>query len=265
MENPGTPKRTRGLSRRGLRLWGMLFLTAGIVGRSIFQKELLGLGRVSGQELLELMGSSENAMVYATLALILQAVETCAVPIFAFLLLDGFQHTSAFPKYLLKVTGAALLCEIPYNLAMSGSLLDTGSRNPMLGLVVGLILLYLYNYYGGKSPRNVLIKILVAIAALLWVSMLRVEFGVGMVIILCVLWVFRKNQMFRNLAGVTASIVCTLSSPFFLAAPMGFMVIHFYNGEPGTEGKVVKYLVYPILLLVIGLAALAMRQFLVPA
>ena len=41
-----------------------------------------------------------------------------------------------------------------------------------------------------------------------------------------------------------------------LAAAMGFLAIHFYNGEPGEGNRVVNYLFYPVCLLVIGLAAM---------
>ena len=40
-------------------------------------------------ELLEMMQGSDNVMILATVTLILQALETCAVPIFAFLLVDA--------------------------------------------------------------------------------------------------------------------------------------------------------------------------------
>lgn len=248
--------KSSGLTRGGLRIWGYLFVVAGIIGRSIFQKELLGIGQVSGQQLLELMQSSDTAMIYATVALILQAIETCAVPIFAVLLLEGFLHTGSFKHYIRRVVIVALLSEIPYNLAVSGKVLDTATRNPALGLVVALILLYLYKYLSEKTMQNRIIKVLVAIAALLWVSMLKIDFGVGMVLVTCILWAFRKNPLYRNIAGATASIVCTMASPFFLASPMGFLVVHFYNGEKGSDFRVANYLAYPVLLLVIGLIAM---------
>ena len=79
-------KRSSGISSNGLRTWGMFFLLAGMLGKSILQNGLLNLGAVSFGQLLEQMQTSRAAMLYATLALVLQAMETCAVPIFAFLL-----------------------------------------------------------------------------------------------------------------------------------------------------------------------------------
>ena len=36
---------------------------------------------------------------------------------------------------------------------------------------------------------------------------------------------------------------------------MGFLAIHFYNGEKGESSRLVNYLFYPVTLLAIGLAA----------
>lgn len=247
--------RSGGLNSGKLRVWGLVFAAAGIVGRSILQNRLLGIGTISGQQLLQIMDSG-NAMLIATLALLLEAVETCAVPIFSLLLMEGFRHTSNFKSYFFRVAGTAVLSELPYNLAIGGSLLDTDSRNPVFGLVLGLALLYFYRRYAGGSPQSVLIKVLVTVAALLWAMMLKIEYGVCMVAVICVLWAFRRNSLYRNFAGATAAILCSLISPLFLAAPMGFLVVHFYNGEKADGNRLVKYLVYPVLLLIIGLLAL---------
>ena len=247
--------RPSGLSGRALRIWGMLFLVLGMIGSSIFQKALLGIGQVSGQELLEIMGSSDNAMIYATVALVLQAVQACAIPIFAFLLVEGFQHTASFKKYVLKVAAVAVISEIPYNFAISGKVIDLDNRNPVFGLLLGLIILYLYNYFCEKTMQHRVIKAVVVIAAILWASMLRVDSGECMIVIVSVLWAFRKKPLYRNIAGTTAAVVCTLISPFYMAAAMGFLVVHFYNGEKASGNWIVRYLTYPVLLLVIGLIA----------
>ena len=57
-------------------------------------------------------------------------------------------------------------------------------------------------------------------------------------------------------SGVAMAAACMVVSPFYLAAAMGFLAIHFYNGEPGERNRVVNYLFYPVCLLVIGLAAM---------
>lgn len=250
--------KSSGIGSNALHAWGMFFAAIGIAARSILQIRLLGMGQVSAQTLLEVLRTSDSAMFTATAALVMQALETCAVPIFAFLLTEGYQKTSDFWKYVLRVLALALVSELPYNLAMSGKILDTSSRNPVFALVVGLVMLYLYGRFAEKSVKNTLMKAVITIAALLWPMMLGIQYGSCTVLLTAVMWVFRKKPLVRNIAAATASVVCTLFSPFFLAAPMGCLAIHFYNGEKGEQNRLVNYLAYPVLLLVIGLFGLLM-------
>ena len=78
MERLGT-SRPSGLNRNGLRTWGMLFLVAGIISRAILQNELLGMLKGGNAGLLALLQSQEGGMIVATVALVLQVVETMAV------------------------------------------------------------------------------------------------------------------------------------------------------------------------------------------
>lgn len=250
MERLGNTKPS-GLHAGNLRAWGMLFAIAGIVSRSILQNKMLGVGLRSMQELMELMQSDQTAMAIATVALILQAVETVAVPIFVFLLAEGFIHTSDWKKYFARVAGLAVLTEIPYDLAMNGKVLEFTSQNPVFGLVLCMVLLYLFERFSGKK----LICVIMALAGLAWALMLRVDHGIPMLLMVCVIRLFRNKRMFMGFSGMAAAALCTGISPFYLAAPMGFLAIHFYNGEPGNSSRLVNYLFYPATLLLIGLVA----------
>lgn len=244
----------KGLSRSGLRKWGMLFVILGIFGRSVLQNHYLGITEITGEQLLAVMNSAPEAMLVATFALVLQFVETCAAPIFCMLLADGFVYTSNAGKYIARVAGVALISEIPYNFAMSGNLLDMSNRNPVVGMLVALVVLYLYHYCAKASLRNLLIKAAVTVAALVWCRMLSIECGACFVILTVVFWGFRKKPNLRNLMGGAAAVVCSLFSLFFMASPMGIMVIHFYNGEKGEENRMISYLFYPLALCLIGIA-----------
>ena len=243
--------RPSGLHTGSLRAWGMLFVIAGIVSRGILQNRMLGVGLHSMQELMEMMQSSNTAMIIATIALILQAMETVAVPIFVFLLFEGFQHTSDWKKYVARVVGLAVLTEIPYDLAMNDKVLEFGSQNPVIGLVLCLALLYLFKRFEGKK----LVCVVMALAGVLWAVMLKIDHGVPMMLMLCVMQVFRNKRMFMGFSGVAVAAMCMAISPFYIVAPMGFLAIHFYNGEKGESSRIVNYLFYPVALLAIDLIA----------
>lgn len=248
------PGRNKGLTATGLRVWGMLFVAAGIVGRSILQNRILGLNDPGSPGLLAVLESSPDMMTYATVAIVMQALETCAVPVFAFLLTEGMAHTSDVKRYLMRVLGTAAGAEIPYNLAMSGKLLDFGSRNPVFGLVFAMVVILLCRPYEEKSFKNLLIRLFAVLCGALWCGMLRIEYGGMPVIIAAVLWAFRRKPSYRNVAGAAATVVCSLGSMFFMAAPMGFLAVFLYNGEEGDLDPRVKYAVYPAALL-LGWAA----------
>lgn len=253
MERLGTNKRPSGITSNALRTWGMLFLMAGVAGRGLLQTHILGFQGMNAQQMLEAMQASDEVMNLVTISLVLQALEGCAAPIFAMLLVDGVMHTSDMKAYFMRVLGTAALSEIPYNLTMSGKFFDFSSRNPVFSLVLAMILLAFYRYYAAPGVKNVLIKVLLTVAALVWVKMLSIEFGAPMLVIVCVLWAFREKSIYRNFAGASAAIACSLFSPFFLVSPMSFLAIHLCNGEKGEENRTVNYLAYPAMLLLAGI------------
>lgn len=243
--------RPSGLHSGSLRAWGMLFVIGGIISRCVLQNTLLGVGEHSMQELVEMMQASETAMIITTISLVLQAMETVAVPIFTFLLFEGFQHTSDWKKYLARIAGLALVTEIPYDLAMHGKVLEFGGQNPVIGLVLCFALLLLFRRFAGKK----LICVVMALAGFVWALMLKIDHGIPMMLMICVMQLFRNKKMYMGFSGMAAAALCTGISPFYLIAPMGFLAIHFYNGEQGEGSKVVNYLFYPVALLAIALVA----------
>lgn len=244
----------KGLTAAGIRKWGMLFLIIGLFGRTILMNRYLGIGSMTSDELLAAMNSGSDVMIVVTIALITLFVEVLALPIFCLLLSEGMSHTASAPKYLGRILGVAVLSELPFNFAMTGKLLDFSSRNPVFGMAMAALLLYLYQLYGQNSMKNLLLKAAFTVACVFWIGVLRIENGLACLIVTLVFWAFRKKQNIRNLMAGIASMVCSLLSIFFMMAPMSMMVLHFYNGEKGEDNRMVSYLFYPAVLLILGLA-----------
>ena len=244
----------KGLTRAGLRKWGMLFVMLGVFGRSILLNRYLGIADMTADQLLEAMSTGSQVMVMVTIALVFQFLETMASPIFCLLLAEGCDHTSDMAKYMGRVLGVAAISELPFNFAMTGKLLDMGTRNPVFGLFLSMVVLYLYKRYSQKSFQNLLTKAAGTFAAVFWCGMLKVEGGIVAVILTCVFWAFRKKPNIRNLMAGIAAMFCSIFSIFYVLSPMGLMVLHFYNGEKGEENRLVSYLFYPAVLLVFGIA-----------
>lgn len=244
-------KRQGSLSGNAVKAWGFLFLMLGILSRSILQNGLLKMQETNMEELLGAMQSSQQVMVYVTLALALKAASTCAVPIFAFLLVEGFQHTKNVLRYGLRLFALAAVSELPYHLMENGSLLDGATHNPVFAMVIGLITLFFYRRYTGK--RFLLLRIVVTAAAFVWCSVLHIVDGMSILLMICAFWSVRKERLYQNFIGTAAAALCGIFSPFFLAAPMGVLVLHFYNGARGQGSGRTLYAVYPVLLLAAGI------------
>lgn len=252
MEARLTPQRPSGLDRSKLRLIGLLIAALGMLGRGILQNRVLGMA--SGADLAQLLNSSADAMNAATAAIVLWAVEGIAVPIFAVLTVDGFSRTSSVKKYIQRLILLALVSQVPYHFALTGDFLRLLPLNPVFGLVLVVVMLYLLDYYDGKTVKNVLIRILVLFAACMWAGMGRVEYGVPMVLMSFFLWELRHRHTMAYLAAASAALVCTVGNPLFLFAPFGFLLTHFYNGEEGAAApRLLQYALYPVILALIGL------------
>lgn len=250
-------RRSSGLSRNAMRTWALLIAIGGLLGRGLIQSHILDMSGLNNDQLLALL-NEPDMMALATVSLVLQVVETCAVPIFALLLAEGFVHTSGYKHYVLRVAGCALLSEIPYDLLMIGKALDLNGQNPVFGMVLGLVVLYFFRQYEGKGMQKFLIRLLVTAVALVWANMLRIDMGAALVLLVWPMYVFREKPMYRNLMAAAMAIASTvISSMFFIMAPMGCLMLHFYNGEKGDNepSRIVTYLTYPAILLVMALVA----------
>lgn len=252
---PNNPSKPKGFSGNAIRTWGYLFLLMGIAGQSIIQNRVLGLNTMTTTELFAAWDADPAIMPLVTMALVFQAIQTCAAPIFSFLLVEGFTHTSNVKNYLIRVIGAALISELPYNLAMGGQWLDLSSRNPVFGLVLGMITLIFYAQYQEPTLKNRALKVVITLAAMVWGKMLGIQDSFCLVLLTITFWGFRNKPNFRNLAAMIAASLCTLSSMFYLASPMAVLALYKYNGEKGPRNKAFNYAVYPIALLCFGLIA----------
>ena len=246
--------RKHGLSERALKIWGLGFTLLWIAGRTL-SRMIMKDG--AGEVLAEKLDSIPYMMPLATVILILEAAATCAVPVFAALTLEGVGSTRSFGRYALRVALLALVSEIPYDLLMTGSYFSLSVQNPAFGILVCLAVVYFFNRYEGKSFQELLIRSVVILAAAAWCLLGRVEYGMQLLLCVTVLWIFRRDRSRWGLAAMMGAALSILFSPFFLAAPMGAILLHFYNGERGEGSRRGFYLVFPLALLAGGLVSLA--------
>lgn len=246
--------RTFQFTTTGIRIIGMLCLAAGTYGAMI-QTKLLGVGNMTSNQLLTMMEQSPEIMSGVGLSLMLQMAGACALPLFVFLLVEGATHTGNYGKYMLRVLGLAVACQLPYNLLMSGNLWYMSRMNPVFALFMCMIMLYFFRNYREKNAKHILLKIVAFIGVYLWSNMLGIEHGACCVILCGILWVFRGKPNLQTFIGILVMFGCVIFSLYYLAGLLSFLALHFYEGKKGEENRLVNYLAYPVILLVCGLMA----------
>ena len=73
---------------------------------------------------------------------ILRIIGRLAMPLFAFLIAEGFKKTHNVFLYMLRLFLAALVSEIPFDLMSSGRMTNHGSQNVMFTLLLGLLAIW---------------------------------------------------------------------------------------------------------------------------
>ena len=158
-----------------------------------------------------------------------------------------FQHESVFEVQHLNV-GV---------FSMYGKLLHMETRNPAVALVIGLAVLYFFRRFGENSFANVLIKLFIGIAAVLWATMLRVEHGLPVLIVMMTMWAMRNKKAAAILFGGAVASGCVLFSPLYIGAALGILPVYFYREEEEeTEIPLLVYAVYPAALAAFGLVSI---------
>ena len=267
-QNGITYRKLPGISAQGLRIWGLVFLLLGALGYGVFGNALIPSYGVDAE------GFSQAPLSMVSVGSILQIIYYCAIPVFSFLLVEGVKHTVNVKAYAIRVAVLALATELPYNLCMTGKVLGAISfegglhfdmsgftLNPVFGTLLCLVLLIFFKQYADKGAKNIFIKVMVWLVAFLWVSMLHIDEANRMLVVVPVLWIFRNKKSMQVFLGCMATLLSCIFNMSTLAfigccvAPLTFMLVHFYNGEPGESNKVINYLACPAIFLAIGLLA----------
>ncbi|MBQ8237707.1 MAG: conjugal transfer protein TraX [Oscillospiraceae bacterium] len=203
----------------------------------------------------------------------LTCVGRLAFPIFAFLIVEGYFHTSDLKKYALRLLVFAALSEIPFNLAAGGSVLYPFHQNVLWTFLISLGLIH-WNESVKRHGRAV--RMTVACVSVLLGSVAGLvafaDYLHGGVLTVLVFYFFRaRNWVSRfcqliGLAWINLELLGGLVYEFTVItfpqqgfALLALIPIWLYRGNPGLRSPVLKwinYLFYPVHLLILGLLML---------
>ena len=242
--------KTPDITADGLKMFACIVMLIQTVGIAVIEKGLIHLDQYTQESLNQAMSQDSRLMTLAGIGSIMQLIGGMAIPVFAFLLVEGFRNTSDYKKYLLTMIITALVSEIPYDLAICGKVWDLSSQNAMITMCICLILLKCMELFSNSSGfAGSMVRILIMIAAIVWVSIFRAEYGLCMVLLVTVFYVFDTKNVLKTVLGCIISLM-------YVTGPIAFYGIWCYNGERKDRiNKYVYYAFYPLHLLVLGVIA----------
>lgn len=185
-----------------------------------------------------------------------------AFPIFCFLLTEGFVHTHDRSKYYLRLVGAALISEIPYNIAVTGNVFDASKQNVMFELLFGFIAMSVFETFSIKLNsdkdrvlKNILIwvfTVVIGVIAEIW----NCDYGLYGVLLIMMFYFFRKEEeidrfliYFIGMFVITALFYFGQNQIFCV---LSLIPIYFYNSKPEKKigslsgYKYFNYFYYPV-------------------
>ncbi len=168
-----------------------------------------------------------------TIIKICRLIGRLAFPIFAFLITEGFVHTKNHKKYGLNLLTFAIVSEIPYNLFLSGKVLNLSSQNVFFTLFLGFLALYILENVKTDTEKAIYIFGVVVLSLIL-----KCDYGAKGVILIILLYLLKKQLPLASVLSLGL-----LSGG--LAAWCAFVPINMYNSKRGfIKGNAMKYAFY---------------------
>ncbi len=216
------------------------------VGVIVFERGLLHIDQYSQETLSQMLMENSRLMNYALVGSLLEMMGGAALPLYTFLLVEGFLHTSDYRKYFMRIGIFAVASEIPYDLAMRGKLFDFTSQNALFSTAVALFMLYCLRMAKDMNGfKRILCQVVSVVGALLWSFLLRSEYGLAVVLLVASFYIFYDRTFAKFVVGVIISVL-------YVTGPFSFLLIWGYSGKRRDRiPKYAYYVFYPLQMLVL--------------
>ena len=194
-----------------------------------------------------------------------------AFPIFAFLIVEGFIHTSDLKKYIKRLFIFALISEIPFNLINTGSIIFPFHQNVLFTLLLGLLCINEIEKMKNNSKlKQGIIGSLKILLFMLIGTVGFVDYRITGIITIIVFYVFRNFKLawIGQLISLILLYIVFFKGQSIIIKPFGIeyflplqgigvlslVPIWLYNGEKGKKNKILQYsfyAFYPVHMLVL--------------
>lgn len=201
----------------------------------------------------------------------LTCIGRIAFPIFAFLITEGYIHTSNINKYIKRMVIFAIITEIPFNLMVSASPIYPFHQNVLWTFVISLLTLKYLNF---DNTKNIFKSILIILLAIIIATVTMCDyFGAGVMMVVG-FYIFRKSKLLQLLMMIYVNMILIqgYSYPIDIAgytyyfpqqgfALLSLIFIWLYNGKQGYHAKWFKifcYAFYPLHMLILYLLTIVL-------
>ena len=191
---------------------------------------------------------SGNSRLYV----ICRVIGRLAFPIFAFLIVEGFHHTSNIKKYLTRLGIFAIISEVPFDLAFYNSYMYTRHQNIFFTLFLGLFAIYLIDMAEKKIKYNMVLVNLasagITIVFCFIATLLKTDYKFMGILIIVAFYLFRGSKVLP-----AVSMVILSGNLIQACSALSIIPISFYNGKKGRNIKYFFYVFYPAHLIILYL------------
>ena len=181
------------------------------------------------------------AGVYAVYQ-VLRFIGRIAFPIFCFLLVQGFIHTSNKRNYAIRLFVFALISEIPFDIAVYDAFFTLDAQNIFFTLLIGFLVIWLIDKWEDKIYLHI---IFIGLGMYL-AHLLATDYSYWGVALITAFYYFRAWPVLQTISG---SLLLLWEAPAIIA----FIPINMYNGKRGLSLKYFFYLFYPVHLALLAL------------
>ena len=174
---------------------------------------------------------------------ILRLVGRLAMPLFAFLIAEGFKKTHNVFLYMLRLFLAALVSEIPFDLMSSGRVTNHGSQNVMFTLLLGLLAIWTVDLAAKSKSKHLKCYAFIPVLLICYgAHRLSTDYGFfGVLLIL--LFYFLDSSSLENRVWYLPALAIFASRYVLMAYWKGSAIL-----PQGTAQLSVLFCIIPILL-----------------
>ncbi|MFD0705225.1 ABC transporter permease [Alloscardovia venturai] len=245
-EKRGKTPRVKGLSTKSLKIFVLILAFFSVAATTIFPHWL-----------------GTESMAALTISVLSEIISWGALPLAAWLIVQGFEKTRSRFRYTVLLAGLSLVTQIPYSLATTGHVLDFSSVNfACAGFITVCVLNVLARLDSARAVYKLttawyaVLTVLTWVIGAVWMLMMRVGVRqkiapLGVVFLgFAAIFYYLKNK--ENTMMLSAAVLGALC---MIAPGITVVALHFRNDELGYDknNSVVKYmfyLAYPLILIV---------------